>query len=66
MTWVSQKDKYKKPSLYVDLHLSRNQILQVSFKVEYELDKAMLCVQSDNFHVFESFQTFKFKKKAFC
>ena len=40
--------------------MSINQILQVSFKVEYELDKAMVCAQFDNFHVPVSNQTFKF------
>ena len=52
--------------LYVDLHVSINQILQVSFKVEYELDKAMVCAQFDNFHVPVSNQTFKFQLVALC
>ena len=46
--------------------MSINQILQVSFKVEYELDKAMVCAQFDNFHVTVSDQRFKIKVVALC
>ena len=48
------------------MHLSINQILQVSSKVEYELDKAMVCAQFGNFHVPVSNQTFKVQMLALC